>query len=191
MLGNNLIHLRYLYDDDVDFTTNDSLHGSMNYSRKAGKSYGGAWRHQICEEDAEENKPEEKRTYPYSDEAYLYRPHQFCSPEYETPNPYKGPIDFGSNHETVPLTILRVCQQTYAEANRVLWTTNTFSFPDGTTFGRFMMTRNINQKRWIKKLRFAMDWCYHGYREWNKILNMPLIKSLTGIQNLRVCKLTT
>ena len=193
VLGNNLIHLKYLYedddlyDDDVDFETNESLHNSLQYSRRHGKTYGSAWRHLICEEDCKEDKPAEDRVSPKTGRAYRWHPHRFCDPHYETPNPYKQPLQFYSNHETMRLTVLRVSNQTYAEATRVLWSSNTFSFPDGVTAKRFLMTRTMNQKRLIRSLRFEMQWWLEQYyKEWNSALTMPVVRSLSGLRNLRV-----
>ena len=185
VLGNNLIHLVYLYGDDVDFETNESLHSSINYSRKAGKSYGSAWRHLVCEEDCAERRPDEKQTYEATDEVYWLRPHQLCKPHYDEPAPDESPIEFW-DHETMRLTILRVSNQTYVEANRVLYASNTFSFADGITCKRFMMTRNIKQKRMIKSLRFEMEWWLETHKEWNSALTMPLVRSLSGLRNLRL-----
>lgn len=86
------------------------------------------------------------------------------------------------------LTVLRACRQMYAEANEILWTTNTFSFTDGITLKRFLMTRNIHQKRLIRSLRFEVKWNIHlpGTKEWNHALSMPIVKSLSELRNLRL-----
>ena len=85
------------------------------------------------------------------------------------------------------LTVLRVSNQTYAEATRVLWTSNIFSFHDGITAKRFLMTRTMNQKRLIRSLRFEMQWWLEQYyKEWNSALTMPVVRSLSGLRNLRV-----
>ena len=84
------------------------------------------------------------------------------------------------------LTILRASSQIYVEANQVLWTSNTFSFSDAITFKRFMMTRTTPQKHIIRSLRLDMDWALYERKEWNSALNMPLVRSLPGLRNLRV-----
>lgn len=87
---------------------------------------------------------------------------------------------------TMHLTVLRASRQIYVEANQLLWTTNTFSFPDGPTFGEFMKTRNIHQKRLIHNLRFEMRWGCGDERHWNTALGIAVVKSLTGLQTLRL-----
>ncbi|KAL8977180.1 MAG: hypothetical protein Q9177_006692, partial [Variospora cf. flavescens] len=75
----------------------------------------------------------------------------------------------------------------YVEANRILWATNTFSFSDGVTLKDFMKTRNAHQKRLIHNLRFEMMHVnYKEEKEWNSALNMALVRSLTGLQTLRL-----
>ena len=84
------------------------------------------------------------------------------------------------------LTLLRSCRQIYLEGITLLWTTNTFSFIDATTFQTFMMRRIDHQKEMITSLRLDMDWSNGGSEEWNKVLDMPLIGSLTGLRHLRL-----
>lgn len=67
--------------------------------------------------------------------------HHTCESDldYDPPEPdtiYKESRYFG--HETMRLSVLRSCRQIYVEANNMLWTFNTFSFADPTTFERFM-----------------------------------------------------
>ncbi|KAL8760569.1 MAG: hypothetical protein Q9184_003251 [Pyrenodesmia sp. 2 TL-2023] len=74
----------------------------------------------------------------------------------------------------------------YAEANRILWTTNTFSFTEASIFKEFIRIRHIHQKRLIRNFRFKMDWCSIGRWPWNSALNMALVKSCTGLRTLRL-----
>ncbi len=87
-------------------------------------------------------------------------------------------------HEMKRLGVLRSCRQIYVEAKNILWTTNTFSFADATTFRRFIMTRTINQKRLIKILRLRM--LSFEEKKWNKALNMALVRSLSALRRLRL-----
>jgi hypothetical protein len=60
----------------------------------------------------------------------------------------------------VPLQILRVCRQTYVEANPVLWSTNTFSFTSALAFGKFMYMTNALQRRLLKSIHIDLDFDY-------------------------------
>lgn len=188
VLGDRLVHLRYLYDDDHDFETNEELHVSIHWSYELQARYGSAWRHLVCEEDCPENKEEEKLTT--SDgEVFSTRPHRLCESNLNY-DPIKPNMIYGDRycefHEMMRLSVLRSCRQIYVEANQILWTTNTFSFTDGTALKRFMMTRTINQKRLIKSLRLQMEWDMYTAKEWNSALNMALVRSLSGLRRLRL-----
>lgn len=84
------------------------------------------------------------------------------------------------------LTVLRASRQIYVEANRVLWTTNTFSFDDGPSLGEFTKTMKPHQKQLIRNLRFEMCWSSANVMPWNSALSMALVKSFTGLQTLRL-----
>ena len=86
---------------------------------------------------------------------------------------------------SVSLTALRVCRQTYAEANVTLWTTNTFSFDEAfPSFSVFMRFRTTHQRQLLRKLQLEMDWICEGDRGWNRVLGMPLISRLSGLRSL-------
>ncbi|CAD6582110.1 MAG: hypothetical protein ASARMPREDX12_000758 [Alectoria sarmentosa] len=188
VLGDRLVHLRYLYDDDHDFETNEELHVSLPWSNELQAGYGSAWRHLVCEEDCPENKEEEKLTT--SDgEVFSTRSHRLCESNLEY-DPIGPDMIYGDRycefHEMMRLSVLRSCRQIYVEANQILWTTNTFSFADGTALRRFMMTLTINQRRLIKSLRLQMEWDMYMDKEWNNALNMALVRSLSGLRRLRL-----
>lgn len=185
MLGNRLVHFRYLYDDDISFERNEELHTAMTWSQQHKETCGSAWRHVVCENDCPEAQ-EDKKFTTSKGEVYLMQSHHACESDlnYDTPaleNIYGEWCYFG--HETMRLSVLRSCRQIYVEANNILWTFNTFSFADSTTFRRFMMTRTINQKRLIKSLRLQMEWVDY---QWNKSLNMALVRSLSALRRLRL-----
>lgn len=187
VLGDRLIHLRYLYDHTVDFATSDSFYANSRWSSTLGTTYGSVWRHLVCEEDCPENQEDRNWTTSYG--FLSIRPHFACEVDldYEPIEPntiYKEWYCCG--HEMMRLSVLRSCRQIYVEANKILWTTNTFSFADPTTFKRFIVTRNINQKRSIKSLRLQMEWDTSDGKEWNQALNMALVKSVTGLRRLRL-----
>ncbi|KAL8991988.1 MAG: hypothetical protein Q9169_007469 [Polycauliona sp. 2 TL-2023] len=149
------------------------------------------WRHIVCEDDGPENRGKQKsvpnpRYYyavPGAKQLPTY-PHHDCHLDYEDPGSSR-PIEY-HEHKGMRLTVMRVSRQLYAEANYILWTTNTFSCADGLTFQRFMMTRTLSQKRLVRNLRFDMEWDYGVIREWNRALNMVMVKSLIGLQTLRL-----
>ena len=84
------------------------------------------------------------------------------------------------------LTVLRVCNQIYTEAARVLWTSNTFSFRDGMAMKRFLMNRNIKQKGMLRSLRLNMAWWTQDPEEWDKALTMQVLNSVPGLRHLRL-----
>ncbi len=188
MLGDRLIHLRYLFDDEVSFETNEELHRVLHWSPELETTYGSAWRHVVCKEDCHENQEDEKLTT--SDgEILSIRSHQKCESNlnYDPIEPNKIYKEwYCDDREMVRLSVLRSCRQIYVEANKMLWTTNTFSFADATTLKRFMMTRTVHQKRSIESIRLQMEFIFYGYKEWNTALNMPLVRSLSGLRRLRL-----
>lgn len=176
MLGDRLIHLDYYYDNELSFEDNEQLRAP--------------WRHIVCERDCPEDQPDEKVVFALDGEeperVHWFRPHERCNIQYDEPDP-DLPIDFW-DHETMRLTVLRACRQIYVEANQILWTTNTFSCIDATTFKRFMMTRTIGQKRLIRTLRLEMEReNQESFARWSSSLNMALVNSLSGLRTLRLC----
>ncbi|KAL9023426.1 MAG: hypothetical protein Q9180_008242 [Flavoplaca navasiana] len=167
----------------MDFDDSDRLY-EWSFNRSP-------WRHIVCEDDGPENRGKEKsvpnpRYYeaiPGAPTSWVY-PHDACYLDYDDPGSSRPIVYY--KHEGMRLTALRVSRQMYAEANRVLWTTNTYSFSEDLTFQRFMMTRTINQKRLIRNLRFEMDWDSWLIKEWNKALSTATIKSLLGLRSLRL-----
>ncbi|KAL9015430.1 MAG: hypothetical protein Q9180_008866 [Flavoplaca navasiana] len=184
VLGGRLIHLHYEYfDDEMEFDDSD-----ITYKACFGRS---PWRHIVCEDDGPEDRRKEKTVpNPGYHEAitcaknrWVY-PHDACDLDYEDSGSSR-PIVYHA-HEGMRLTVLRVSRQLYTEAHPVLWTTNIYSFADGLTFRRFVMTRTINQKRLIRNLRFEMDWDCGLIEEWNKALSTATIQSLLGLRTLRL-----
>ena len=188
MLGDRLVHLRYFYDDEVSFEVNEELHAGLHWSPELQQTYGSAWRHVVCEEDCPENQEDRKMTT--SDGEVLSMQSHFACGSHLYDKPSERDVVNGAwlhyYHETMRLRVLRSCRQIYVEANNILWTTNTFSFDDATTLKRFMMTRTINHKRLIKSLRLQMAWMFCGEKEWNSAINMPLVRSLSGLRRLRL-----
>ena len=98
-----------------------------------------------------------------------------------------GHIKEGSiSHREMHLKILRTYRQMFAEANRILWATNTFSFNDPASFKRFMETRKPFYKQNMRKFRLVMDWTSDGHWAWTVALHMSHLNSLQGLQDLRL-----
>ena len=175
VLGNSLIHLDYDYDGELSFKDNETLNPHP-------------WKHLICQEDCKENRPDVKHSFETEagTQIHYLSAHAGCEPDYDFEAPdSEGPIDF-SDHETMRLTALRVCNQVYTEASRVLWSSNTFSFRDGITLKRFLTTRNIKQKGMMRSLRLEMGWWTPDYEDWDKAFTMQALKSLPELRHVRL-----
>lgn len=188
VLGDRLVHLRYLGDNIMEVLTHEYLSQKSNWSRTLMTTYASAWRHVVYEEDYPEDQESKKLTT--ADGVLSTRSHFTCESNlyyYKTIKPNNIYKDwFCCGHEMMRLSVLRSCRQIYIETNKIIGTTNTFSFAHPMTFKRFVMTRTINQKRSIKSLRLQMKWDYED-TEWNKALNMALVRSISGLRRLRLC----
>ena len=100
----------------------------------------------------------------------------------------------------VDLNVLGVCRQLYEEGNHLLWATNTFSFEDPKTFGKFFGSLNPAQKRKLSKIHISTDIgglsSYHSsaYQRarwdstyWGKGLKIANLNMLRGVQTLHLC----
>lgn len=175
-MGDRLIHIAYYYDDRLDFETNEEKQRWLGWCNTS-EEFGSAWRHRVCEDDCREDRPDEKLIVnegAKDERIHWLRPHNSCYTDYQGPHS-AGPIEFW-DHETMRLTILRSSRQMYVETNQMLWATNTFSFTNPVALKRFMMKRNIHQKRLIRNLRLDMDWQFNfEIKAWNSALNMALV----------------
>lgn len=163
VLGDRLIHLQYL---------------DMNSASKGQDEKKQCWSNIVCKRDCPENEMAEE-------DIVWQQSHHRCA--IELSRNLMGANHQQSGQESMHLTALRVCRQTYNEANNVLWSTNTFSFDDAdVTFDRFMDARTTRQKRSLRKLRLQMHWDCGEEILWNRVLGMPLIRSLAGLRSLRL-----
>ena len=100
----------------------------------------------------------------------------------------------------IDLNVLGVCRQLYEEANHLLWTTNTFSFEDPKTFGKFFGSLNAAQKRNLTKIHISADisgtssaytTAYQRARwdenYWGTGLKIPNLNMLRGVHTLHLC----
>lgn len=161
-----------------------------------GGHVGSGWNYCVCVNDGPEKTLDVKDVIGNEDrvdadekelneEAVLScEPHELCTFEYDESH-HTRPTRLW-DHQTLHLSLLRACRQTYAEANRVLWISNTFSFGDAIGFKQFMMTRNSHRKRLIRSLRFEMDYAFNRPDKWNNALQMSVVRSLSGLRSLRL-----
>lgn len=106
--------------------------------------------------------------------------------------------DFWRKEQAKPVTTLNLgllgaCRQIYAEANRLLWLSNTFSFSDGESFVRFMAKLNHSSKQQLAHLHFNIKWDNMRYitgnltKDWTRHLKVAHIQMLRGLQTLNIC----
>lgn len=143
MLGDNLIHLAYKYYPDYPDLDIES-HAKL-YLEEFGRT---PWRHKVCEDDGPEDRPQREvvldSIFGDIEETPMVWPHQGCSLDDDEDEVF-SPDELQYWHDIMHLTILRTSRQIYAEANPILYSTNTFSFEDGMSLKRFLTTRNIHQ----------------------------------------------
>ncbi|KAL8690380.1 MAG: hypothetical protein Q9218_004159 [Villophora microphyllina] len=188
VLGDRLIHLEYDYSRGTDADNKRDGYLSSRFSAYIKKYNRSAWSHIVCGNDCREDQSIEKVVYNRergTEKVYSWRPHNGCNRDYRRMNP-AVPLE-SHGYETMHLTVLRSSRQIYVEANQVLWSTNTFSFTRPIPFNCFMMTRNIHQKRLIRKIRLEMEWNRDFYViGWIRSLPIGLVRSLTGLRTLRL-----
>lgn len=82
------------------------------------------------------------------------------------------------------LSLLGVCRQAYEEGNLLLWTTNTFSFEDGTTLRTFVNSLHSTQRKKLTRMHvdFAF-WCISD-KDCEQALSLSLISRLNGLRTL-------
>jgi hypothetical protein len=89
----------------------------------------------------------------------------------------------------LPLQFLRVCRQTYIEANPLLWSNNTLSFDSPSDSKDFMADRIDAQKANITHLHLDMSriypYWYHFHRP-SSAASLGIIKSLVGLRSLSI-----
>lgn len=188
VLGDRLVHVKYRQFYALRFRDHASPYCTFNRDQDSCRS---PWRHIVCENDCPENRHDESMVIGRGDplDTLWKEPHSCFKNNYD-PFDYKssaGPSVGFRDHQTMHLTLLRTSRQIYVEANQVLWKSNMFSFLDGVTLKRFMETRSIHQKRLIHNLRLHID-CHHKeyVRAWNSALDMAAVRSLSGLQSLRI-----
>ena len=100
----------------------------------------------------------------------------------------------------VDLNVLGVCRQLYEEGNHLLWATNTFSFEDPKTFGKFFGSLNPAQKRKLTRIHISADLvgvssyyttanqrARYDDTYWGRGLKTANLNMLRGVQTLHLC----
>lgn len=92
-------------------------------------------------------------------------------------------------HSDLDLNILGASRQIYEEANNILWATNTFSFNDPVTFGKFMASLNTAQKKKLKNLHLSSIFYEECVPEtvWDQTITKRLVRVLHGLRTLHLC----
>ena len=149
-----------------------------------------AWKHLICAAPRAEVEEYEHWKATWAGElpsTSIYRDpcHDHCLPEHFGIRMLLEP-DQADKDRRLRLELLRSCRQVYAEANRILWKTNTFVFNESHTFNTFFQSRPYFQKQLITKLRIQMVLHNRKPLSWERRLSMPTIKSLQGLRTLHI-----
>jgi hypothetical protein len=171
-----------------------------------GAKWRKTWRNAFCESldtpyDTYEKSKEKYQTTPGPDgvlwatiqELDHWFPHRDCERHLELQYPHDhrwgSPTRWvcDSDRETVQFQILRVCHQTYFEANRVFWSNTILSFNDPGSFRQFMADRTSFQKKQLQKLRLELTFLQaEDVKEWNRVIPNTLVKSLSGLRDLHL-----
>ena len=150
-----------------------------------GEIISKPWRHVVCQHGHSKHLEEQRLSF-----STACRPteewepgHRICRWQtYYNPDTKKG-SDYWDD-ERMHLRVLRCCRQMYAEANPILWSTNTFSIHDHRTLKQFMAERDATQKRSIRTLRLRFDLKRRLLHYRRSFLTPELMDSLTGLNTL-------
>lgn len=190
MLGDRLVHLDHRHPtSNIDYQPYfDPKASDDGYAGDClAPNNWDSWQHIVCQHDCPEDEPDKKVAMiegEGEEDGIWVKPHDECDAHFPYCRCSRPHVTFDNSN--MHLTVLCASRQIYVEANRILWTTNTFSFSDEVTLKDFMKTRYSHQKRLIHNLRFEMHESYSKEKKWNSALNMALVRSLTGLQTLRL-----
>jgi hypothetical protein len=197
LVGENLLHIKHL--DRWELADVKKLEAGDYTGRNyitTSHEVEGAFRHSICTAKMSEQTAYDElvagRAFVPADEspdfyvASCKKRHQDCK--------LCGPYPWGIDNENsqclrVNLGVLGVCRQIYEEANHLLWSTNTFSFDDATSFNKFLQSLNPAQKRNLTSLHFnaSIGGYYASAYEWSVALKISYMNMLRSVQNLHLC----
>ncbi|KAL8722202.1 MAG: hypothetical protein Q9181_007539 [Wetmoreana brouardii] len=167
VVGHQLIHIETLPSS----YPKDQPYAVWHIVCSAGTSEAAAYKQSIlgCSTvpDGEESE--------YYVEDYLER-HSECEIERHQENNLKN-----------FLSLLRVSHQTYAEANYLVWTTNTFSFGAARALARFVWQLNVTQRRMLAKLHLSRGRHSDQSSFWDRAISQRLLTSLQGLKSIELC----
>lgn len=196
LIGDNLIHIKYLSYDDLAKAKGLSWDDLNKADPKLAK--GGAFRHAICvaaqsEQDVYDETVLGNAMVPEDGSpdyfvASCLKLHEGCKMS-EGGSKRLLPEDYRAL--TLDLKVLGACRQLYEEANHLLWASNTYSFDDATSLNRFLASLNPAQKRNMSGMHISAKLDHWGWGRWDQAwsvaLKMPYINMLRGLQNLHLC----
>jgi len=197
MIGDNLIHVKYLSSHDLAKAKGISWDELHEADPKLAE--GGAFRHAICvatksEQDAYDETVLGNAEVPEDEDPDYFT--ASCKKRHEGCRMSQGgskriyPEEHGVL--TIDLKVLGACRQLYEESNYLLWATNTFSFDDANSLNKFLASLNPAQKRNLSGIHISAEvdhaqiarwWC----EQWSLSLKMSYINMLRGVQNLHLC----
>lgn len=119
--------------------------------------------------------------------------HQACYFTSKSPGPKEVHTD-----QKLDLAVLGACRQLYEQAHHILWTTNTFSFDDPVSFGRFISSLNPAQLHKLRSLHLSRvvgdQTSTTRWRDrvtdhwaWTIACEPSHMKTLRGLRTLHVC----
>ena len=84
------------------------------------------------------------------------------------------------------LTLLRACQQTYAECDLLFWTTNTFSFEDACTLREFVDQMTTTQRKKLTTIHVEKQWRGYEWDDWSELMNVTFLEKLGSLKTLHL-----
>ena len=199
IVGDNLIHVKYLYGDDLiearraegkeadEVEKSWDLLDILGVRRRRIRTDQGAFRRGTCRAVQSEQDAYEEMISGHA-----------TRPEDDSPGFFVDQLEVLTQEErkarTVDLNILGVCRQLYEEANHLLWATNVFSLDDSVSFDKFLGSLNPAQKRNLTGLHLHTKigcWSYNydmtSLENWATAFKMPYINMLCDVQTLHIC----
>ena len=198
VLGDHLIHLRWIYDDEYKHLTQRYLDSKRIRLQKLGHKHlrrpylktsedirraigSSPWRHAICERDCPEYAKSVSHTKCRESLKYCYAEITGRSYGLTVRNRREDfiPTDF-LNLETIDLPLLLVCKQISTEAISFLYKTNTFSFDDPLTFRQWMARLPLHHRHSVNIMRLDI----RSAHNWKPTLNLRKVKTLRSLRHL-------
>ena len=198
-MGDRIIHIQHFKGHDLWVLQLLERHNHL-LGRK------GVFRHSICkaavgEMEAFKRYQAGQEVVPSDDIVDYYI--ETCASRHEScktwrsssggRNEYWTAAESAKEAEPMDLSLLRICRTVYEVANVILWTTNTFSFSDGESFGEFVAKLNPPQKQKLARLHLGTTWAdgsrsaKRPYTICGRHLKVAHIQTLRGLKTLNLC----